>query len=279
MSNDDLLEDFYKELNGEDTDEIVSSSNPKPTEEIKTTTTVINDTPNKLKRKLEDENTSDNVNTNTSTNTSTTTTATATSNQNTFIPASLMKKRMLNKPSNTTVSTIGGGNSAAEKKSSSVLVSKAVTYSASTITALQESKVEESKPPSYYSQIAKLQPQVTMEPPKQVKYKLAGGGESWEDPTLSEWDPNDFRIFVGEIGNDVTDEMLKQAFTKYPSFLKAKIVRDSKTQKSKGYGFVSFSNSKDYLKALKEMDRKYIGNRPITLKKSKWQKRVVTATQ
>ena len=26
------------------------------------------------------------------------------------------------------------------------------------------------------------------------------GGETWEDPTLGEWDPDDFRIFVGDIG-------------------------------------------------------------------------------
>ncbi|KAL5468848.1 hypothetical protein EMCRGX_G029971 [Ephydatia muelleri] len=27
----------------------------------------------------------------------------------------------------------------------------------------------------------------------------------WEDPTLDEWDPNDFRIFCGDLGNDVND--------------------------------------------------------------------------
>lgn len=40
-----------------------------------------------------------------------------------------------------------------------------------------------------------------------------------------------------------------------------------------GYGFVQFSQSEDFLKALKEMQGKYIGNRPIKLKKSEWEKR------
>lgn len=62
----------------------------------------------------------------------------------------------------------------------------------------------------------------------------------WEDPSLAEWDPNDFRIFCGDLGNEVSDELLAKAFRKYPSFQKAKVIRESKTNKSKGYGFVSF---------------------------------------
>lgn len=64
----------------------------------------------------------------------------------------------------------------------------------------------------------------------------------WEDPSLAEWDPNDFRIFCGDLGNEVSDELLAKAFRKYPSFQKAKVVRDNRTNKSKGYGFVSFKH-------------------------------------
>jgi RNA recognition motif-containing protein len=65
---------------------------------------------------------------------------------------------------------------------------------------------------------------------------------SWEDQSLAEWDPNDFRIFCGDLGNEVSDELLAKAFRKYPSFQKAKVVRDSRTNKPKGYGFVSFKH-------------------------------------
>ena len=34
---------------------------------------------------------------------------------------------------------------------------------------------------------------------------------------------DDFRIFCGDIGNEVTDELLTKVFCKYPSFLKAKV--------------------------------------------------------
>lgn len=50
-------------------------------------------------------------------------------------------------------------------------------------------------------------------------------------------------------------------------------MRCKKSNKSRGYGFVSLMDPQDYLKALKEMSGKYIGNRPIKVKASEWQKR------
>uniref|UniRef100_A0A0K0DLR0 RNA-binding protein 42 n=1 Tax=Angiostrongylus cantonensis TaxID=6313 RepID=A0A0K0DLR0_ANGCA len=110
-------------------------------------------------------------------------------------------------------------------------------------------------------------------PSKPKKYLRAGGGQVWEDPSLAEWDKNDFRIFCGDLGNEVSDELLAKAFRKYPSFQKAKVVRDSRSNKSKGYGFVSFTESDDYVRAMREMDGKYVGNRPIKLRKSNWKER------
>lgn len=112
---------------------------------------------------------------------------------------------------------------------------------------------------------------------KPKKYLRAAGGTTWEDPSLAEWDPNDYRIFVGDMGNDVTDELLQSTFEKYPSFVKAKVVRDKRTSKSKGYGFVSFKDPQDYTRAIKEWDGKYLGNRPIKLRKSQWKDRLIEA--
>eukprot|EP01100_Stratorugosa_tubuloviscum_P014158 TRINITY_DN7415_c1_g1_i1.p1 TRINITY_DN7415_c1_g1~~TRINITY_DN7415_c1_g1_i1.p1 ORF type:complete len:230 (-),score=103.17 TRINITY_DN7415_c1_g1_i1:90-779(-) len=98
-------------------------------------------------------------------------------------------------------------------------------------------------------------------------------GTAWEDQTLADWDPNDFRIFVGDLGNDVNDEMLKQIFNKYSSFGRAKVIRDKRTGKTRGYGFVSFTNPLDGVAALREMNGKYVGNRPIKLRRSSWQDR------
>ena len=126
------------------------------------------------------------------------------------------------------------------------------------------------------------------------------GGEVWWDPTLTEWPPNDFRIFVGDMGNEVNDDVLTKAFNKYSSFAKARIVRDKHSNKSKGaplelllstcscwlalwteafctiatgYGFVSLLDPIEGARALREMNGKYIGNRPCKLRKSNWAER------
>ncbi|KAL1923802.1 uncharacterized protein VTP21DRAFT_8782 [Calcarisporiella thermophila] len=111
---------------------------------------------------------------------------------------------------------------------------------------------------------------------KKKKVMRVAGGEIWEDPTMEEWDENDFRLFCGDLGKEVTDEMLAQAFSKYPSFLKAKVIRDKAANKSKGYGFVSFRDGDDFVRAFREMNGKYVGNRPIKLRKSTWKERTLT---
>lgn len=108
---------------------------------------------------------------------------------------------------------------------------------------------------------------------KKWKVVRKAGGEVWEDPSLDEWPENDYRIFCGDLGNEVTDEILTNAFRKYSSFNKARVVRDKRTSKSKGYGFISIGDAGDYIKAMREMNGKYVGNRPIRLKRSTWKDR------
>ncbi|KAL2942702.1 RNA-binding protein 42, partial [Bienertia sinuspersici] len=87
---------------------------------------------------------------------------------------------------------------------------------------------------------------------KAVPRKAAG--QTWEDPTLAEWPENDYRLFCGDLGNEVNDDVLSKAFSRFPSFNMAKVVRDKRTGKTKGYGFVSFANPSDLAGALKEMN-------------------------
>lgn len=96
----------------------------------------------------------------------------------------------------------------------------------------------------------------------------SGGGKEWTDSSLLEWDPAHFRIFVGNLAGEVTDESLLKAFAKYSSVQKARVIRDKRTTKSKGYGFVSFSDGDDYFQAARDMQGKYIGSHPVLIKRA-----------
>lgn len=65
-----------------------------------------------------------------------------------------------------------------------------------------------------------------------------------------------FRLFIGDLDPALSDDLFIGAFSgvRYPSFVKAKIIRDKYTNKGKGYGFVSYSDPEDFLKAWKEMN-------------------------
>ena len=105
----------------------------------------------------------------------------------------------------------------------------------------------------------------------------SGGGTQWTDSSLLEWDPAHFRIFVGNLAGEVTDESLHKAFSKWPSIQKARVIRDKRTTKSKGYGFVSFSDGDDYFQAARDMQGKYIGSHPVLVKRSNTEIKAVTA--
>ncbi|CAI5729741.1 unnamed protein product [Hyaloperonospora brassicae] len=144
----------------------------------------------------------------------------------------------------------------------------------------RQQSVYEYDPKRTAASIAAVQPKKEGEargPPTGVKtqkrHVRLAGGKVWEDQTLEDWPDNDFRLFCGDLGNEVSDELLAHSFSKYASFQRARVVRDKLTHKSRGYGFVSFADPFDCAKALREMNGKYIGNRPVKLSKSKWQER------
>ena len=87
--------------------------------------------------------------------------------------------------------------------------------------------------------------------------------------------PDDFRMFCGDLGNEVTDETLQRAFGKYPSFVKAKVVRDRRSNKTKGYGFASFRDPLDFTRAMREMN----GQSPATSRSPLAHHSLTTVTQ
>ena len=83
-----------------------------------------------------------------------------------------------------------------------------------------------------------------------------------------DWPKNGFRLFVGNLSNEVGDSELYDHFTRYPSLQRAIVIRDVKQQNaSKGYGFVSFGDALECARAKREMDQSWLASRPIRIKK------------
>ncbi|KAL9035972.1 MAG: hypothetical protein Q9214_006342 [Letrouitia sp. 1 TL-2023] len=74
---------------------------------------------------------------------------------------------------------------------------------------------------------------------------------------------NHFHIFVGDLSNEVNDEVLLQAFSAFGSVSEARVMWDMKTGRSRGYGFVAFREREHAEKALSSMDGEWLGSRAI----------------
>jgi hypothetical protein len=106
-----------------------------------------------------------------------------------------------------------------------------------------------------------------------------GGGKKWTDDTLLEWDPSHLRLFVGNLAGETTDESLLKAFSRWKSVQKARVIRDKRTTKSKGFGFVSFSDADDFFQAAKEMNGKYIQSHPVVIRKANTEIKTTTVKE
>lgn len=80
-----------------------------------------------------------------------------------------------------------------------------------------------------------------------------------------------FSLFIGNLGNEVTDQVLREALeplVEHGSLEQVRVVRDAKSGKTRGFGFASFRSVQDFLGVLKGGAGMYIGTRPCTMKRS-----------
>lgn len=74
-----------------------------------------------------------------------------------------------------------------------------------------------------------------------------------------------FNLFIGDLSLEINDDSLNSAFSSFPSLIHANVMWDMKTGRSRGYGFVSFSDRLDAENALNKMNGFTLGDRPIRL--------------
>ncbi|KPL93610.1 nucleolysin TIAR-like protein [Sarcoptes scabiei] len=70
-------------------------------------------------------------------------------------------------------------------------------------------------------------------------------------------------IFVGDLSSEIETQQLRDAFSVFGDISDCRVVRDSSTLKSKGYGFVSFVKKRDAENAIANMNGQWLGHRPI----------------
>ena len=73
------------------------------------------------------------------------------------------------------------------------------------------------------------------------------------------------KIFVGNLPFSMNDDRLKEEFSKFGAVESAKIVTEKHTGRSRGYGFVEFTDQASADAAIKAMNGLNFENRPLTV--------------
>jgi cold-inducible RNA-binding protein len=71
------------------------------------------------------------------------------------------------------------------------------------------------------------------------------------------------KLFVGGLSWDTTDDGLRTAFEAFGEIKEAKVITDRETGRSRGFGFVTYSNAGDGSKAIAEMNGAVLDGRNI----------------
>uniref|UniRef100_A0A8D0QNE7 Cold-inducible RNA-binding protein n=1 Tax=Sus scrofa TaxID=9823 RepID=A0A8D0QNE7_PIG len=67
------------------------------------------------------------------------------------------------------------------------------------------------------------------------------------------------KLFVGGLSFDTNEQSLEQVFSKYGQISEVVVVKDRETQRSRGFGFVTFENIDDAKDAMMAMNGKEEG--------------------
>jgi RNA recognition motif-containing protein len=73
------------------------------------------------------------------------------------------------------------------------------------------------------------------------------------------------KLYVGNLSFEVTDQELEQLFSQYGEVVSATVIRDRDTDRSRGFGFVEFSQKEDAQKAKEEMNGKEFTGRALRI--------------
>ena len=71
------------------------------------------------------------------------------------------------------------------------------------------------------------------------------------------------KLFVGGLSFNTTDDGLRSAFETFGTLVEAKVITDRDSGRSRGFGFVSFTNDDDAERALQQMNGATLDERTL----------------
>ena len=77
------------------------------------------------------------------------------------------------------------------------------------------------------------------------------------------------KLYVGNLPFSVDDAKLKELFSSYGDIEEANVIVNKFSNRSKGFGFVTFKNDDDAKKAIEEMNEKEVEGRKIAVNEAK----------
>jgi RNA recognition motif-containing protein len=81
------------------------------------------------------------------------------------------------------------------------------------------------------------------------------------------------KLYVGNLSFDVADEELEAAFSEFGEIVSATVVRDRISGRSRGFGFVEFTDEESAEKAKADLNGKEIKGRAIRIDDAREQRR------
>ncbi len=77
------------------------------------------------------------------------------------------------------------------------------------------------------------------------------------------------KLYVGNLPWSVDDKALKELFAPFGDIEEAVLIKDKYSGRSKGFGFVTFTDDEAAKKAISEMHEKDVEGRPLTVSEAK----------
>lgn len=90
-----------------------------------------------------------------------------------------------------------------------------------------------------------------------------------EEETTNSTGVNPARLFVGGVAWATTDDSLRNAFSNAGTVVYAKVIRDKRTGRSKGYAFVEMASSDEAQKAIELFDNNEVDGRAVRVNVAK----------